>query len=197
MQSRKRPADIASTPNETPTQRDTRRRDGASESNRCAIRAAGNSALPILAGAAAGAALRDSTNRVPQQSAAQQSADTARRASQTETKRRQRAKRSQQQVLAERVANTTARAAARARAGQVRAERAAAAEAERAAAAAAMQHARHVLWPTPLPNPDDFLTRAAIAINLLGFHSQFLQQEPSSLSQLSQQPIAPRAGTSG
>ncbi|KAA6423727.1 MAG: hypothetical protein FRX49_06298 [Trebouxia sp. A1-2] len=139
----------------------------------------------------------DRDSWVPQQSAAQQSADTARRASQTETKRRQRAKRSQQQVLAERVANTTARAAARARAGQVRAERAAAAEAERAAAAAAMQHARHVLWPTPLPNPDDFLTRAAIAINLLGFHSQFLQQEPSSLSQLSQQPIAPRAGTSG
>ena len=84
VQSRKQPADIALTPDETPTQKNTRRRDGASgSSNRCANRAAGqvaaplvrlisrggpvsifvclcrNSALPNLAGAAAG----DSTNR--------------------------------------------------------------------------------------------------------------------------------------
>ncbi|DBA87049.1 TPA: hypothetical protein ACH3X2_005291 [Trebouxia sp. C0005] len=50
-------------------------------------RAAGSSASRILAGAAAGAALTDSTNRVPQHTA-----DAARRASHTETKRRQRAK---------------------------------------------------------------------------------------------------------
>ncbi|DBA74584.1 TPA: hypothetical protein ACH3X2_009456 [Trebouxia sp. C0005] len=52
VQSRKRPADIALNPDGTPTQRDTRRGDGASwRSNRCANRAAGKSALPHLAGA--------------------------------------------------------------------------------------------------------------------------------------------------
>ena len=137
--------------------------------------------------------------KVPQQSTAQQSADAAHRASQTETKCRQRAKRSQRHILADRVADRNARAVARARVEQVEAERAAAAEAERAAAAAAIQHARHVPRPMLLHNPADLLTRAAIAINLLGFpiaHSHFLQQEPLGLSQLGQQqPIAPGAGS--
>ncbi|KAA6425658.1 MAG: hypothetical protein FRX49_04555 [Trebouxia sp. A1-2] len=73
--------------------------------------------------------------RVPQQPTAQQSADAARRASQTEAKHRRRAKRSRQSC-----------------------------------------------WPIGL------LTQ------LPGLQ---LEQEPSSLSQLSRQPIAPRAGSSG
>ncbi|KAA6421278.1 MAG: ATPase AAA [Trebouxia sp. A1-2] len=162
-----------------------------------------NSALPNLAGAAAGAALRDSTYRQASQFclavAKNDLTDAAHRASQTETKCRQRAKRSQRHILADRVADRNARAVARARVEQVEAERAAAAEAERAAAAAAIQHARHVPRPMLLHNPADLLTTAAIAINLLGFpiaHSHFLQQEPLGLSQLGQQqPIAPGAGS--
>ena len=75
--------------------------------------------------------MTDGLVRSTTQSTAQQSAVAARCANQTETKRRQRAKRCQQQLLAESVANTIARATARAGAEQIEAERAAAAEAER------------------------------------------------------------------
>ncbi|KAL0041742.1 hypothetical protein WJX79_002886 [Trebouxia sp. C0005] len=73
VQSRKPPADIALTPDETPTQRYTCRRDRASgRSNRSANSVAGNSALPNIAGAAAGAALGESINRATARAGAEQ-----------------------------------------------------------------------------------------------------------------------------
>ncbi|DBA92008.1 TPA: hypothetical protein ACH3X2_003896 [Trebouxia sp. C0005] len=112
--------------------------------------------------------------RVPQQPTAQQSADAARRASQTEAKRRQRAKRSRQSCWP--IGLLTQLPGLQLEVGQGKFK---------------------------LKEPLSQLLQqqqAASAVNLLGFpvaYSQVLQQEPSSLSQLSRQPIAPRAGSSG